>query len=406
MAEGRTAKGGSAGTGTLSRKDEEAGGNGHANGNAGTSRLKEELEDYIQARLSVMLQGVGHGLGTGARKLGDMSAGAVRSTASHAKDALVEKAKGVTDKAKDTVGEKTGEVTDKAGGVAEKAGGVAEKAGGVAEKAKEALSKGGHGKDPSGGSGKGHTIIEDIDVGVPVREAYDQWTQFEEFQRFAKGVVGVEQKDEVATQWHVKVAKSNRHWHATITEQIPDERIAWTSEGDKATTRGVVTFHPLGDNLTKVLLVLEYFPKGLFEKTGGLFRAQGRRARLDLKLYRTFVMMRGEATGGWRGEIRDGEVQEQEEDEDGNDAEDRYDEDDEDDRDRYGDDRYDEDEEPRAEDEDEEGGWQDDDEAADDYEEEGDYEDENEEPSGVEEDEDGDDEHDEPVRSRRRSSEP
>ncbi|MBP5907607.1 SRPBCC family protein [Streptomyces sp. LBUM 1478] len=375
MAEGRTAKGGSAGTGTLSRKDEEAGGNGHANGNAGTSRLKEELEDYIQARLSVMLQGVGHGLGTGARKLGDMSAGAVRSTASHAKDALVDKAKGVTDRAKDTVGEKAGEVTDKAGS--------------VTEKAKEALSKGGHGKDPSGGSGKGHTIIEDIDVGVPVREAYDQWTQFEEFQRFAKGVVGVEQKDEVATQWHVKVAKSNRHWHATITEQVPDERIAWTSEGDKATTRGVVTFHPLGDNLTKVLLVLEYFPKGLFEKTGGLFRAQGRRARLDLKLYRTFVMMRGEATGGWRGEIRDGEVQEQEEDEDGNDAQDRYDEDDED--------RYD-DEEPRAEDEDEEGEWEDDDEAADDY--------EDEEPGGDEEADDEEDEDDEPVRSRRRSSEP
>ncbi|WP_060878488.1 SRPBCC family protein [Streptomyces scabiei] len=387
MAEGRTAKGGSAGTGTLSRKDEEAGGNGHANGNAGTSRLKEELEDYIQARLSVMLQGVGHGLGTGARKLGDMSAGAVRSTASHAKDALVDKAKGVTDRAKDTVGEKAGEVTEKAKDtVGEKAGKVTDKAGSVTEKAKEALSKGGHGKDPSGGSGKGHTIIEDIDVGVPVREAYDQWTQFEEFQRFAKGVVGVEQKDEVATQWHVKVAKSNRHWHATITEQVPDERIAWTSEGDKATTRGVVTFHPLGDNLTKVLLVLEYFPKGLFEKTGGLFRAQGRRARLDLKLYRTFVMMRGEATGGWRGEIRDGEVQEQEEDEDGNDAQDRYDEDDED--------RYD-DEEPRAEDE--EGEWEDD-EAADDY--------EDEEPGGDEEADDEEDEDDEPVRSRRRSSEP
>ena len=72
--------------------------------------------------------------------------------------------------------------------------------------------------------------------------------------------------------------------------------------------RGVVTFHPLGDNLTRVLLVLEYFPKGLFEKTGNIWRAQGRRARLDLKLFRTFVMMRGEATGGWRGEIRDGEV--------------------------------------------------------------------------------------------------
>ncbi|MEH0635640.1 SRPBCC family protein [Streptomyces bottropensis] len=385
MAEGRTAKGGSAGTGTLSRTDEEAGGNGHANGNGNTSRLKEELEEYIEARLSVMLQDVGHGLDTGARKLGDMSAGALTSTAGHAKDALVDKAKGAAGKAKDTVGEK---------------------AGGVTEKAKDALTKGkGHGKNPSGGSGKGHTIIEDIEVGVPVREAYDQWTQFEEFQRFAKGVIGVEQKDETTTQWHVKVAKSNRHWRATITEQIPDERIAWTSEGDKATTRGVVTFHPLGDNLTKVLLVLEYFPQGLFEKTGGLFRAQGRRARLDLKLYRAFVMMRGEATGGWREEIRDGEVQERDEEDD--EAEGRYGEDD--------DDGYDEDEQPRAaddegdtgaddeddygpEDEDAEGEWEeeeeeeDDDEVTDDA---GDYE---------QEDEDEDNE-EEPARPRR-SSEP
>jgi hypothetical protein len=287
--------------------------------------------------MSLMLQGVGHGLGEGARKLGDMGTGALTATASHAKDALVDKAKGATGKAKDVVGDKAGDVM---------------------EKAKDAGGKG-HGKNPEGGSGKGHTIIEDIDVGVPVREAYDQWTQFQEFSRFAKGVVAVEQQDDTTTQWHVKVAKSTRHWRGNITEQVPDERIAWTSEGDKATTRGVVTFHPLGDNLTKVLLVLEYFPKGLFEKVGGLFRAQGRRARLDLKLYRTFVMMRGEATGSWRGEIRDGEVQEPEDEEetekeaeaaDTEDAEDQYDEDE--DTDEYEDDEEpeeDEDQEPEAE---------------------------------------------------------
>ncbi|WP_371577954.1 SRPBCC family protein [Streptomyces sp. NBC_01314] len=391
MAEGRTAKGGSAGTGTLSRTDADAAGNGHA----GTSRLKEELEDYIEARLSVMLQDVGHGLGTGARKLSDMSAETLTATASHAKDALADRAKDVTGKAKDVTG---------------KAKDVTGKAKDVTEKAKDAVGKKG-GKDPSGGSGKGHTIIEDIDVGVPVREAYDQWTQFEEFERFAKGVVGVDQKDEVTTQWHVKVAKSNRHWRGNITEQVPDERIAWTSEGDKATTRGVVTFHPLGDNLTKVLLVLEYFPKGLFEKVGGLFRAQGRRARLDLKLYRTFVMMRGEATGGWRGEIRDGEVQEPEpeaeDEEEGrvgkeadDDEENRYDEED----------RYDEDEEPRAEDDDgyapeeeeEEGEPEEDDEAADEAADE--YEDDEEEPES-DEDELEDDGQRAGTRSRR-SSEP
>ncbi|HSY00030.1 MAG TPA: cyclase, partial [Streptomyces sp.] len=174
--------------------------------------------------------------------------------------------------------------------------------------------------------------------------------------------------------------------------------IAWTSEGDKATTRGVVTFHPLGDNLTKVLLVLEYFPKGLFEKVGGLFRAQGRRARLDLKLYRTFVMMRGEATGGWRGEIRDGEVQERDEEDD--DAKDRYDEDED------AEDRYDEDEEPRAEDEDEPEAadeTEEDGQGAEEDDEEGEWEEDDEAADAYEEEDEDDDVEEEPARSRRSS---
>jgi hypothetical protein len=96
---------------------------------------------------------------------------------------------------------------------------------------------------------------------------------------------------------------------ATVTEQIPDERIVWTTEGAKGTIKGVVTFTPLGENLTKILLIIEYYPSGFFEKTGNIWRAQGRRVRLDLKHYRRFIMMEGQATGeGWRGEIRDGEV--------------------------------------------------------------------------------------------------
>ncbi|MBD9703080.1 SRPBCC family protein [Streptomyces sp. ID01-12c] len=390
MAERGTTKGGSAGgTGTLDRTEEES------DRNTGTTRLKEELEDYIEARLSVMLQGVGHGLGEGARKLGDMGTGALTSTASHAKDALIDKAKGATGKAKDVVGDKAKDATGNAKDV------VGEKAGGVMEKAKDAVGGKKGGRKPEGGSGKGHTIIEDIDVGVPVREAYDQWTQFQEFSRFAKGVVAVDQQDETTTQWHVKIAKSTRSWRGNITEQVPDERIAWTSEGAKATTRGVVTFHPLGDNLTKVLLVLEYFPKGVVEKVGGLFRAQGRRARLDLKLYRTFVMMRGEATGGWRGEIRDGEVQEPEDDEETEeeteegteDAEGRHDED-----------------EPEAEREDrpEEDEWEDEgedtDEDSDEYaEDEEPEEDEDEEPEDAYEDDEEpvEDEDEEPRREAR-----
>jgi uncharacterized membrane protein len=284
MAEGKGAKGGA---GTLSKARDEA------LHNPGTTRLKEELEEYIEARLAVMLEGAGHKIGEGARRIGEghLTDG-LASTASHAKGALMDKAKGAGGKAMDVAG----------------------KAKDAAGKAKDSAAGKKHGKQPEGGTGRGHTIIEDIDVGVPVREAYDQWTQFQEFSRFAKGVVAVDQQDDTTTQWQVKVAKSKRRWRGNITEQVPDQRIAWTSEGEKATTKGVVTFHPLGENLTKVLLVIEYSPKGLFERTGGLFRAQGRRARLDLKLFRTFVMMRGEATGGWRGEIHDGEVTESHED--------------------------------------------------------------------------------------------
>ena len=89
---------------------------------------------------------------------------------------------------------------------------------------------------------------------------------------------------------------------------MPDDRISWTSEGAKGTTKGVVSFHSLADNLTRVLLIIEYYPKGLFEKTGNIWRAQGRRARLDLKNFARFITLKGEAGDSWRGEIRDGEV--------------------------------------------------------------------------------------------------
>ena len=175
---------------------------------------------------------------------------------------------------------------------------------GIKEKVKGVLGKSGG----AGGNKKFLSIIEDIHVGVPVDVAYDQWTQFQEFASFMKGVESVDQTDEVSSNWRVKVFKSRRNWKATVTEQIPDRKIAWSTEGAKGTTKGVVTFHPLADDLTQVLLVIEYYPQGLFEKTGNIWRASGRRARLDLKHFRRFVMMRGEATGSWRGEIRDGEV--------------------------------------------------------------------------------------------------
>ncbi|MEU8822136.1 SRPBCC family protein [Streptomyces sp. NPDC048636] len=242
--------------------------------NPATDRLKDELTSYLRARATHALTGLSGGMGSGLAK-GTQALAEGKSPG----QAVV---KAGTAQLKETL---KGSLKDKISGLFGK----------------------GRGKS-GGGKSKSVTIVEDIDVGVPVREAYDQWTQFQEFSSFAKGVVSVEQTDELNSNWKVKVAKSTRSWRANVTEQVPDERITWTTEGAKGTVKGVVTFHALADNLTKVLLVLEYFPKGLFEKTGNIWRAQGRRARLDLKLYRKFIMMRGEATDGWRGEIQDGEV--------------------------------------------------------------------------------------------------
>lgn len=248
-------------------------------------RLKEELQHYLQARAEHAVTSLGHKLGESVGKLAEPGRGAGGLVNSLAKGGAA-------------LGE--GKSPQQAALTA----GASHLKDTVKDKVKGLFGKGRKG----GGKSKSVTIVEDIDVGVPVREAYDQWTQFQEFSTFAKGVVSVEKSDDTTSNWKVKVAKSTRSWRANVTEQVPDERITWTTEGAKGTVKGVVTFHRLTDNLTRVLLVLEYFPKGLFEKTGNIWRAQGRRARLDLKLYRKFIMLRGEATDGWRGEIQDGEV--------------------------------------------------------------------------------------------------
>ncbi|MET9593578.1 SRPBCC family protein [Streptomyces sp. NPDC006516] len=174
----------------------------------------------------------------------------------------------------------------------------------VVNKIKEAFG-GGKG---SSGSSKSMNIIEVLDVGVPLRTAYDYWTQYEEFSSFTKGVRSVSMSDEMTSDWKVKVGPSSRSFKATVQEQIPDDRIVWTSEGAKGTTKGVVSFHELAPTLTRIVLVVEYYPSGPFEKTGNLWRAQGRRLRLDFKHFQRYVTLTEEEPEGWRGEIRDGEV--------------------------------------------------------------------------------------------------
>ncbi|MFD5813330.1 SRPBCC family protein [Streptomyces sp. NPDC127038] len=167
--------------------------------------------------------------------------------------------------------------------------------------------KGGRGKAKSG-STKTMNIIEVLDVGVPVRKAYDHWTQFEKFSSFTKGVRSASQDGEGGSDWKVKVGPSTRGWKATVREQVPDERIEWTSEGAKGSTRGCVSFHELTPDLTRIVLVVEYYPSGFFEKTGNIWRAQGRRLRLDFKNFQRYVTLTDEEAEGWRGEIRGGEV--------------------------------------------------------------------------------------------------
>lgn len=177
---------------------------------------------------------------------------------------------------------------------------------GVKGIAQRALGKGGR---KGRGNRKSTNIIEDIDVGVPVSVAYNQWTQYQEFAGFMKGVEGVDQADdETKTNWRLKVGPSRRSWQATTAEQVPDRRIKWSSQGAKGSTKGVVTFHPLADDLTKIIVVMEYTAVGPFEKVGNMMRLQLRRVRLDLREFKKFITTQGEETGEWRGEIRDGEV--------------------------------------------------------------------------------------------------
>ena len=176
------------------------------------------------------------------------------------------------------------------------------------DKVKEAVGGGGGG----GKKMKVVNILETIDVPVPRRVAYDKWTQFQDIPDFTRKVEKVDQKEDEKLEWKAQVFLSHRTWQATIKEQVPDERIVWESSGEKGHVDGAVTFHELAPDLTRVLMTLEYHPQGFFEKTANLWRAQGRRARADMRQFRRemtmHTMLEQEEQEGWRGEIRDKEV--------------------------------------------------------------------------------------------------
>ncbi|WP_328445988.1 SRPBCC family protein [Streptomyces sp. NBC_00386] len=255
---------------------------GSAEGTSGMDKLREELSKFVSAQVENLAEKAGDKLTDVAGQLSDSAeSGSLPAIGSRIlqgdsplKAFVSEKAKGVKDN--------------------------------VVEKAKSAFG-GGKGKRKASG-GKVMNIIEVLDVGVPLRDTYDYWTQYDKFSSFAKGVRDVSKDDEGGSDWKVKVGPSSRSFKATVQEQIPDDRIVWTSKGAKGSTRGAVSFHELAPTLTRVVLVVEYYPSGFFEKTGNLWRVQGRRLRLDFKNFQRYVTLTNEEPEGWRGEIRDGEV--------------------------------------------------------------------------------------------------
>ena len=147
------------------------------------------------------------------------------------------------------------------------------------------------------------TIEKSMEVDVPVRVAYNQWTQFEEFPRFMEGVREVRQLDDKTLRWKAEVGGKEEEWVAQITEQIPDERIAWRTRAG-ARNAGVVTFHRIADGRTRIMLQLEYTPDGVVENVGDALGVVSRRVTGDLQRFKEFIESRSRETGAWRGEIR------------------------------------------------------------------------------------------------------
>ena len=296
------------------------------------------------------------------------------------KDVSQELMKTLGDRAMSTISDSLGGLTDKlegmadgssSGGKALKEGGKAAAEGdspvmgalkGAASSVKDKVTGGGS-NSGGGKATKSTNIIETIDVGVPVTVAYNQWTEFGAFPSFMKKVKSVEAEDDNKITFKAKIFWSQRTWESTIIEQVPDERIVWKSKGEKGHVDGAVTFHEIGPNLTRILVVLEYYPKGLFEKTGNIWEAQGRRARAELRHFRRHVMTRTilepDEVEGWRGVIEDGEVVQtheevvEEEEQEQQDSEDAEDEEGGEESDEAAEDEYDEPEDSEEEPEDE-----------------------------------------------------
>lgn len=145
-------------------------------------------------------------------------------------------------------------------------------------------------------------IEESVEVNVPLSVAYNQWTQFEDFPEFMEGVESVRQTDDTHLHWKAKVAGVTREWDAEITEQHPDERVAWRAT-DGAENAGVVTFHKISPETTKIMLQLDFDPQGFVETAGDVMGFVRTRTVGDLNRFKSFIEARGTETGAWRGNV-------------------------------------------------------------------------------------------------------
>ncbi|MFJ3176374.1 SRPBCC family protein [Streptomyces roseus] len=146
-------------------------------------------------------------------------------------------------------------------------------------------------------------VKESIEVSVPVRTAYDQWTQFESFPQFMDGVERIEQSTATLTHWVTKIGGVRREFDAEITEQIPDTKVAWVTVGGESDQSGLVTFEPIDPSHTQVTLMMDFDPEGLAENIGDKLGFIDRQVKGDLQRFKHFIEDRGAATGEWRGHV-------------------------------------------------------------------------------------------------------
>lgn len=147
------------------------------------------------------------------------------------------------------------------------------------------------------------SITRSIDVNIPVRRAYNQWTQFEHFPQFMEGVKEVRQLDDTHLLWRAEIGGKDQEWEAVISEQTPDQRVAWHSVAG-AEHAGVITFHYIEPEKTRVTLQMDYDPEGMVETVGDALGFVTRQVQNDLERFKEFMESRGSETGAWRGEVQ------------------------------------------------------------------------------------------------------